>query len=99
MLLHVFCPLFCPRICRLLDEEKDSDGKPLQREGSLDDFDASRMLSRPPEPANSTGGQQGANDPHITLAAASAPGNESPDTGVRIGCPHPSLCIGRIEQN
>lgn len=79
----MLCPLFCPRICRLLDREEGKVGKPREREGSLDEFDASRMLDRPPEP---TGTAEAANYQLNKLTEATTPpvpSTEPPDTGVR----------------
>ena len=63
MLIHVFFPLFCPRICRLINRDEEKEGKTREREDSLDDFDASRMLDRPPEHTNAIDLQQTASVP------------------------------------
>ena len=88
MLVHVFCPLFCPRICCLLesDEGKEKDEKTREREGSLDEFDASRMLDRPPEPTNATELLQQSSGPNSNppdVTAPPVPDTEPPDTSVR----------------
>ena len=63
MLIHVFFPLFCPRICRLINRDEEKEGKTREREDSLDDFDASRMLDRPMEHTNAIELQQTASVP------------------------------------
>ena len=88
MLVHVFCPLFCPRICRLLDRDygKEKDEKTREREGSLDEFDASRMLDRPPEPTNATELLQQSSGPNSNppdVTTPPVPDTEPPDTSVR----------------
>ena len=76
MLLHVLCPLFCPRICRLInrddEKEKEKDGKSCELEDSLDEFDASRILDRALEHINASAEHQIASvpvdvQPHVSI--------------------------------
>lgn len=84
MLFHMFCPLFCPFICRPLDDGKD--GKPVEREGSIDKFRG------PSETANPTGSQPAAYTHCISLTASPVADPQSPDTSF---CDHDACLSGQ----